>query len=176
MLYYSPLHQGWQKLDLVWGAECYLTHNTKTRADILSAGTCSVLSLQKWRVFLRRWAYRKKNRKHCHIINEPCVTNGSPYVPHDFFPCQAYLIFRRKVNKFSKGELWWCGLPRLPGSEESHRRRWWWLQLYNTGGNRSFSVAKSAKIDAHLHCGTGDLEVQRSGKSACERDKRKELT
>ena len=40
--------------------------------------------------------------------------------------------------------------------------------MNNTGRNRSFSAAKTMKIDAYPLCGTGDFGVQRSGKSTGE--------
>ena len=46
--------------------------------------------------------------------------------------------------------------------------------MNNTGGNRSFSVAKSIKIETHPPCGTENIGVQRSGKSTDEPDDEKE--
>ena len=85
--------------DLVGQGLADPTHNTTTRLDILSASTCSALSIQKGRVLPQRWTYRNENRKHYHIVNKCCATSDSSCVPHDFFPCQAYLIFRRGDNK-----------------------------------------------------------------------------
>ena len=76
------------------GIDFYPTHNTTTKADMPSASTCSILSFQKGRALLQRRTCRKENRKdYGDIINECYTTSNSPCIPHDFLPCQAYLIF-----------------------------------------------------------------------------------
>ena len=143
MLYYNSLDQGWRARSHAAGVGCGPTNYTTTRSDILSEGTCSAPSLQTGRGLPRGWTYRKENHKHCHTVNECRVRSSSPDLPHDFLPSQAYLIFRGKINKAKEGKYLRRGLPRPAGSEGSHRRRWWWLQLNNTGRNRSFSIEKS---------------------------------
>jgi len=61
--------------------------------------TCSILSLKKGRGVLRSWTYHKENREHYQIVNGCRTATYLPDIPHDFLPCQAYLIFHGRVNK-----------------------------------------------------------------------------
>jgi len=94
-----------------------------------------------------------------------------PNAPHDFFPYQAYLIFRRS-QKPSEREYQRHGLPRRPGSRSSRRTRGRRSQLNNTCGNCSFSIPKTMEIDAHPPCGAENFRVSGSRKSTHELDDR----
>lgn len=94
-----------------------------------------------------------------------------PNAPHDFFPYQAYLIFRRSQKPYEMGYQR-HGLPRRPGSRSSRRTGGQRLQLNNTCGNCSFSIAKTMEIDAHPPCGAENFRVRGSRKSTRELDDR----
>ena len=84
--------------------DCDPTHHIITRADIPLASICSIPSLQKGGALLKRRIYHKENPKHYRAVNECRTASDAPRVPHDFFPCQAYLIFNRWGDKFHEGD------------------------------------------------------------------------
>ena len=105
MLDQNPLRdRGWQRLILYGSADCDPTHRTTTRANTLSASTCSILSLQKGGALLQRRTHHKENPKHYRIVNTRRTIDDAVCLLHDFLPRQAYSIFYRKDNKPSEME------------------------------------------------------------------------
>ena len=73
---------------------------TIQQPDLISDRQVPVLHCRfRIKVCLRKWTYRKENRKNYHIVNGCRTSSDSPDLPHDFLPFQPYLIFRRRVNK-----------------------------------------------------------------------------
>jgi len=153
--------------------DCDPTHYTETISGMRPASTCSTSSRQKGQVLPRRSAYRKKNCEDYEIINGCRTANDSLDVPHDFLPCQAYLIFHRRECKRSTKKHRSRGLLRLRGSKGNHRRRRWWPQSNNTGQQPLVLSRKSGGKPGAYPCrGTGDSEARRSGKSGHRRGQR----
>ena len=137
---------------------------------MLNTGECAIHSERK--VFAAKVNVpqeKPQTLSHCQRMRHD---KRFSYVPHDFPPCQAYLIFHGMGNKSSGEKHRWYSLPRPPGSRSSHRIRWLRTSIHNTDRNLSFSVVKSMKIDTHPHVGTGDVGAHRSGNITHENEKK----
>jgi len=99
MLHYNLLYGVWKAGFRVEGVDCDLTHCTKTRFGMRPASICSVPLHQKGRALIYKLTYHKENHKHYQIVNRCRTTSDPPDIPHDFPPCQPYLIFHRRDNK-----------------------------------------------------------------------------
>ena len=73
---------------------CDHTHQSRSRAGIPSASTCSTFSPQReGSALLQRRTYRKENYEDYLIVSGRRTKSYGPYIPHDFLPCQANLTF-----------------------------------------------------------------------------------
>ena len=104
MLDHHPLHQGCKGRIYISGGGGVVIRLTSKRPQLVSNRQVSVLyyPFRKGELCRRDGHTARKTTKTIASLMNAVQQVTFPCVPHDFLPCQAYSIFRRRGNKPGK--------------------------------------------------------------------------